>query len=75
MATTVTCSTEGCSENGIAKGMFGGGEIDESIPTYCGVCGALLLGEEPKPPESLALAVGDSDAVTWEQVPEEVTYQ
>jgi len=76
MATSVACTNEACTEYGIVKGSLGGGEIDETIPTYCGTCGTLLLGQEPELDPVVDSLVVDADAgPTWEQVPEGVTYQ
>lgn len=77
MATSVTCMTEGCPELGIEKTMLGGGDFDETIPTYCGACGTLLLGAEPE--LDLGTEIGDAvpfgSGPSWADVPPDVTYE
>lgn len=51
MVTSVSCTNEDCALFGQAMGMFGGGDFDESVPTYCGTCGTQLLGPGMEAPE------------------------
>jgi hypothetical protein len=52
MVTEISCTNEACTQYGIPKTLFGGGDWPEDVPTLCGHCGTQLLGPEPPaPPE------------------------
>lgn len=57
MATTIECDNSDCPEYGIEKSMLGGGDIDMSIPTFCGQCGSVLVEGDG---DEIAVTAGDS---------------
>lgn len=50
MADYVECPNEACSEYGVKKYSLGG-EIDETIPAFCGTCGTQVAGPVPPDPD------------------------